>query len=277
MPETFQPNLDGVPETLLWPLWHRAAEQKRANPVVDDPLAAKLVSEIDYDFRGKFGPPNAMHPVRAALCDQLVREYLDTDDPNPTVIALGDGLETQQWRVSDDRVRWISVDLPEAIECRRRLLPKHPQAELIACSALDPAWLDAVPRDSKPFISAAGLLMYFEERDTINLLTTIADVFRDAHVFFDTIPPAFSNRTRRGFHVTPTYRAPPMPWGLSIDDASEFVTTISGLQYRQSWTYGDAIPARTPVLAALSKIGWIRRRLAPGMVYARTTARAFAH
>ncbi|MEL7312011.1 MAG: class I SAM-dependent methyltransferase [Pseudomonadota bacterium] len=277
MVEPFKPDLEGVPETLLWPLWHRAAEQRRSNPVVVDPLAAQLVSEIDYDFRGNFGPPNAMHPVRAALCDQLVHEYLQSDNPNPTVIALGDGLETQQWRISDSRVRWVSVDLPEAIDCRKRLLPEHEQAELIACSALDPAWLDAVPRDTNPFISAAGLLMYFEERETINLLTTIADVFKGAHVFFDTIPPAFSNRTRKGFHVTPKYRAPAMPWGLSIDDAKEFVGAIAGLEYRQAWTYGNAIPARTPALALLSRINWIRRRLAPGIVYAKTTARTFAH
>ena len=63
-------------------------------------------------------------------------------------------------------MRWCSVDLPEAIDVRRRLIPSHPKATLIERSALDPSW-DGRPflEEAQPFVSAAGLLMYFKEAE----------------------------------------------------------------------------------------------------------------
>jgi O-methyltransferase involved in polyketide biosynthesis len=42
-----RPDLEGVPETLLWTLWHRALEARRAGGVLRDPLAVELVDRID--------------------------------------------------------------------------------------------------------------------------------------------------------------------------------------------------------------------------------------
>ena len=40
--------------------------------------------------------------------------------PAGTVVALGEGLETQFWRPDNGRVRWLSVDLPAADRSDRR-------------------------------------------------------------------------------------------------------------------------------------------------------------
>jgi O-methyltransferase involved in polyketide biosynthesis len=48
--ETVDSQLEGVPETLLIPLWARAQEQKRADPIIIDPDAARIVESLDYDF-----------------------------------------------------------------------------------------------------------------------------------------------------------------------------------------------------------------------------------
>ena len=37
------PGLEGVPETLLWTLYHRALEARRPDPVLHDPAAVELV------------------------------------------------------------------------------------------------------------------------------------------------------------------------------------------------------------------------------------------
>jgi O-methyltransferase involved in polyketide biosynthesis len=37
------PGLEGVPETLLWTLYHRALEARRPDAVLHDPLAVALV------------------------------------------------------------------------------------------------------------------------------------------------------------------------------------------------------------------------------------------
>ena len=42
--------LSGIPETLLIPLWARASEKDRKNPIITDEKAVEIISQIDYDF-----------------------------------------------------------------------------------------------------------------------------------------------------------------------------------------------------------------------------------
>jgi O-methyltransferase involved in polyketide biosynthesis len=121
-----RPGLSGVPETLLWTLFHRAVEARRPDAVLADPMAVELVDSIDYRFEERFGA--AVHAraqwqaLRARCFDREIRRFLEVH-PDGTVVALGEGLETQFWRVDNGRVRWLGVDLPEVIELRSRLLP----------------------------------------------------------------------------------------------------------------------------------------------------------
>ncbi|WP_299392692.1 class I SAM-dependent methyltransferase [Pelagibius sp.] len=262
-------DLSGVPETMLWTLWNRACEMRRASRLIEDPMAADLVARIDYDFAGRFGRPSVFHPVRARYSDDLIRAYLRSVTEDPVVVALGEGLETQLLRVDDGRVRWVSVDLPEAMAVRRKLLPAHPRGALVEASALDPSWMDAVPRTAPPFITAAGLLMYFEEAEVAALLCRIAEAFPGAQIFFDAIPPVFSRKTLRGLKVTRRYTAPPMPWGISIDDLPAFIRRIPGLQVVSVQSYADPFPQRTRLYRTLSRIPALRRRFAASLAHLR--------
>jgi O-methyltransferase involved in polyketide biosynthesis len=192
---------------------------------------------------------------------------------NPVVVALGEGLETQLWRIGDSRLRWFSVDVAEAIEVRRRLLPSHPQATSIACSALDWSWMDAVPEGAPPFVSAAGLLMYVAEADVRELLGRIAARFPGAEIFFDTITPHVSRRTQRGMKVTKACTAPLMPWGITLDDVTAFLDGIPRLEAISVRSYADPFPSRTRLYKALSSIGPLRRLLAGGLIHVRAAAR----
>ena len=42
--------LDGVKETLMMPLWGRAYETKKENPLLEDQTAVKIIDSINYDF-----------------------------------------------------------------------------------------------------------------------------------------------------------------------------------------------------------------------------------
>lgn len=267
-PPTSAAALFGVPETMLWPLWNRAMEHRREDRLIDDPLAAELVARIDYDFAKRFGKASVFHPIRARICDDLIHRYLEKSD-RPVVVALGDGLETQLWRIGHDRVAWISVDLPEAIEVRQSLLPAHSRSATVACSAFDPAWMDAVPNGASPFITAAGLLMYFEEAEVRCLLTRIAERFPGAEVLFDTITPHISRKTQTGLKVTPHYTVPPMPWGITLDDLPGFLRAIPRLEPVSVQSYADPFPARTRLYRLLSHIPAMRRRYAGGLVHCR--------
>src|SRR5215210_3484344 len=138
--------LGGMPETLLWNLYYRALEARRPNAVLRDPKAVELVDAIDYPLEERFGvghPRQAQGQALRVLCfDQEIRRFLSVH-PEDTVMALGEGLETQFWRVDNGRVRWLTVDLPQIVELRRRLLPpESPRQRMIGGSALERIWLD---------------------------------------------------------------------------------------------------------------------------------------
>ena len=157
--------------------------------------------------------------------------------------------------------------MPESIETRKRLLPAHENHKLISRSALDFAWMDDVPSNHIPFISAAGLLMYFEEKDVLELLNKIGERFRGAELFFDAIPPSLSAKTLTGFKVTSSYTAPRMPWGIQTDDLYPFAMSLENVQDATVQTYAGPYPKAMWPYNWVTKIGPIRRAFAPSLVH----------
>ncbi|MEM9233151.1 MAG: class I SAM-dependent methyltransferase [Pseudomonadota bacterium] len=252
---------------MLWPLWHRASEAKRSDRLIVDPLAVELINRIDYDFQASFGKPSVFHPIRARFGDDLINSFLTRYEHRACVVALGEGLETQYWRLGEPDIPWISVDVPEAITVRERLLPGSDQMKLVPLSALDLSWMDHVPQGRVPFISAMGLLMYFKEHEVHGLLTAIAERFPEAQISFDTIPEYFSLKTLQGYNVTRTYVAPPMPWGISIDDLGDFLDTLPNIADWTVQTYAQPFPKILRLYWLLGHIGPIRRKFAPALAH----------
>lgn len=267
--------LDGVPETMLWPLWHRvglaATGRVPADEVLDDPRAAALVARIDYDFQGRFGRPHPAHTIRARLGDRLIRDFAAAHDQPIRVVALGEGLETQLWRVDDGRLDWVTLDLAPGIDLRRRLLPAHPRNRMIAASAFSPAdWMDEIGTDRPCFFSAAGLLMYAPDRATVTgMLQALAGGFPGGQVYFDTIPHWYSRKTLRGLKVTPGYTAPPMPFALTRAGLGDFIAAIPGVDLVRAWTYAEPYPRLMPLLSLVSRIGFVRDHVAPLLILGR--------
>jgi O-methyltransferase involved in polyketide biosynthesis len=214
--------LAGVPETLLWNLYHRALEARRPESVLHDPRAVELVEAICYPFEERFGKPSTIlaqgQALRCRCFDQEIKRFL-SEHPDGTVAALGEGLETQFWRVDDGRVRWLSIDLPEAVEVRRQLLPDSPRLRTLACSALDVRWMEEVDASRGVLLTAQGLLMYFQPDEVYRLIAACAQRFPGGELLFDAVPRWFSARTMRQEMRTPEgYQAPPMPWGMDANE-----------------------------------------------------------
>lgn len=202
--------LAGVAETALITLYNRGSEARLPDRLLGDPLAAHLVTSLDYPFSERFGTPDQSHVLRARQFDQQVGCFL-AEHPHGTVVALGEGLETQLWRVDNGTLRWVSVDLPEIIALRRRLLPVHPRNQLIACSALDPSWTASIEPADGVLILAQGLLMYLTPADIDSFFEMVAQRSPGATIVFDTIPAWAATRT--GHRQSAAYRMPPQPWG----------------------------------------------------------------
>ncbi|MBO0807682.1 MAG: class I SAM-dependent methyltransferase [Actinobacteria bacterium] len=257
--------LGELPETLLWNLYQRATEAGRPDGVLTDPKAVALVERIGYPFRDRFGGGGLgqWQALRARCFDLAVQRFL-ASHPAGTVVALGEGLETQFWRVDNGQVRWLTVDLPETIELRRALLPaESPRQRMIACSALSADWLAELTGDpAEVLLTAQGLLMYFQPEEVHRLVAACAAGLPGSALVFDGVPRWFSDRTLAGtMRTRQGYQAPPMPWAVDKAELARLrsLPGVAGLtELRLPRGRGAGFGAVYPVLnriAAVRRLG----------------------
>ncbi|WP_406095879.1 class I SAM-dependent methyltransferase [Kitasatospora purpeofusca] len=221
-----RPELAAVPETALWTLWQRAVEARRPDALLHDPKAVELVDRIDFPFAERFGTSglqSRLQALRVGCFDREVADFL-AREPRGTVVCLGEGLETQYWRVDNGRAQWLSVDLPEAVELRERLLPPGPRQRYLAADATDLTWAEAVDRDRAVLITAQGLLMYLPPPRVRDLVAACAERFPAGSLVLDAVPRWFARLTRSGKMRTPGYQAPPMPWAMDARERDKLRT-----------------------------------------------------
>jgi O-methyltransferase involved in polyketide biosynthesis len=254
--------LEGVSATTLWTLHNRGTEAKRSDGVIRDPWAVTLLDAIHYDYL-KFGRPNQSHGLRAVAFDAATRDYLSAR-PGAAVVALAEGLQTSFWRLERSGVidgsTWYSIDLPPVMELRRRLLPSDERIVELAQSALDRSWMDRVDPARGVFITAEGLLMYLEPDDALGLIRDCAARFPGGRMMFDSIPHWVSKRTLKGLKLSDRYVAPPMPFGLSADEALAMAGTVPGVRTARDIPYprGRGL-FRLAAWPTLDRIGPLRR------------------
>jgi O-methyltransferase involved in polyketide biosynthesis len=72
--------LGAVQETLVLPLWARAKDAEKEDPILNDTYARDIVAKIDYDFAKIESEQTESHqlvwPVRAYNFDSSIREFL---------------------------------------------------------------------------------------------------------------------------------------------------------------------------------------------------------
>jgi O-methyltransferase involved in polyketide biosynthesis len=224
--------LTGVSETALLTLYGRAHNAGRPDPIIDDPMAIKLVESIDFDFE-KFGRKGQEMALRSLAVDRCANEYLAAH-PRATVVALAEGFQTSFWRLDsalpDAEFHWVSVDLPPVIELRRRLLPHSERIGYLAQSALDYSWMAEIDRSDGVFITAEGLLMYLQPHEAMGLIAECAKRFPGGQMFFDLPPTMVKRLAPRGMRSSRRYRVPPMPFSLSARQLAELANTMPGVR-----------------------------------------------
>lgn len=262
MPPLIEPNLKGVPETMLWALYNRAAEARRPDALIADPLAIRIADAIKYDYARSFGRPESGQVIRALLSDQLLRAWLQ-DHPGGQVVALGEGLETQFHRVDDGRVRWLAVDLPEAIALRSLFLPNSDRHRNLACSALDLRWMEAVDPRQGVFVTAVGLLKYFYPQEVRRLIAAIAERYSTVEMVFDVMPHLLVRLAQAGWYRrTPHYTAPAMYWGLNRNELQTLRTWHPNIaEVREIAFQGGRGVVYRIVLPLLRRLPWIGNKL----------------
>jgi len=185
--------LGAVQETLMIPLWARAMETEKNNPIVFDNYAKDIVDRIDYDFstfeKGPVAEHQGVWAIRAHNFDNIVKAFI-AKHSKTVVVNFGAGLDTSFQRVDDRNVLWINIDLPDVVALRQRLIPDSQREMTIAKSLLDFTWTDDIAqwtKDRSIMFMAAGVLCYLEPEEVEILFRKLSKVYAYSHFVFDTV------------------------------------------------------------------------------------------
>lgn len=183
---------DAVAETLLIPLYMRAKESRRkTDRIITDPFAEALVERIEYDY-SKFDSAKLSAVGCAVRCwylDNVMRNFEKTH-VNTVVVNVACGLDARCQRTQTEfrSGSFYSLDLPEVISLRKKLLPEANGESYIASSLFDTEWMLSIkskhPQSSFLFIME-GVLMYFNEKQIRELFDNLAEHFPESEVWFD--------------------------------------------------------------------------------------------
>ncbi|MGK5731684.1 class I SAM-dependent methyltransferase [Streptomyces sp. URMC 124] len=265
--------LGAVAQTSLWTLYHRAAAATRTPPLLADPMAVELAARYGRALATRFGPPSALAEqylaLRARMYDTATIDFLQRH-PAATVITLGEGMETQFWRVDNGTARWLSVDQPEVIELRRALLPHGPRQHTIACSVTDPRWTGHPVAEPPVLIVAQGLLMYLKPAQAAALVRLCTHRFPRSVMLYDTLPRAaafLAGRvlSRGGTFRFPTLHGTPGPFARQLTRAESFPRR-SGITVRSIGPYAVGPRALARPVSAAQALPLVRTMLLPALI-----------
>jgi O-methyltransferase involved in polyketide biosynthesis len=246
--------LDDIPETMLATLYIRALETQRPDALLKDDKAMELVARLgpalerikrihmDEDDRVTI-------VLRNREIDRLARDFISR---GPSVVVhLGCGLDARFNRVDDGRVEWFDLDVPEAIELRRRLLePEEPRYHLKTGSAFDIQWFDALApfKGRALLVIAEGVFQYFHEQEVRSLVVALCKRFPGAELVFDAFSPFIvhaDNLRMRLARLSVRYH-----WGLR--DGKLLEGWSDGIRLMEEW-----FPFSRPE-PRLARIQWMR-------------------
>lgn len=218
-------SLEGVAQTSLITLYVRALETRRPDALLKDEKAVQLVDRSPADFafieRLRLDEGDrATLVLRNREFDEHARRFI-SEHPKAAVVHVGCGLDARFDRVSDERVEWYDLDLPEVIALRRESVgAEGAHHHLLASSVFDPGWMETVAAHRCPTLFLAeGVFMYFSRAEVEGLVLALLHRFPGSELVFDTLSPLMvrvNNLRMRAGATTARYH-----WGLSRGRALE--------------------------------------------------------
>jgi O-methyltransferase involved in polyketide biosynthesis len=205
-----------IQSTMVGPLYARAKYTKLYPDLLQDDKAMDLYAMVlkrhpdsidNFKILDKFIDEflGLSFVIRARTFDDTIRQFIEKK-PNATIVNVGCGLDTTFSRVDNDSIMWYDLDLPDAIEYRRRLIPETERSRCIPKSFFDPSWMDdiAFTEINGLLMIAGGLFVYFDEKSLADLFKTIAQRFPGGEIIFDSSSARgnwFINRRFKKFGV----------------------------------------------------------------------------
>jgi O-methyltransferase involved in polyketide biosynthesis len=264
-------DLTGPPQTMLDMVYARLLDARSPEPVLGDPWAEKLMDRVDYDVSkspiAKQRRRQTMSiAVRGAQLDIWTRQFLANHD-RPVVLQIGAGLDSRVFRVNPGPdVDWYDIDFPDVIALRERLYPTRHNYHLVASSATDLSWLDAIPADRPALFIAEGVSMYLTESDGIGLLRRIVERFPAGELQLD-FWSRFGSKAMRKNNAVVRWSNSELGW--TVDDPDDILAAVPGTRLIRAIPIFDAettrrltkgyrrfakVASRTPVLRKIVQL-----------------------
>lgn len=248
--------LSGLAETALVPLWARATETQRSNPIIKDEKAVEVMNRIEYDF-SRFA--NAWKTqlgvvIRTRLFDDAVKAFLERH-PESIVINLGAGFDSRFDRLDNGTVRWYELDLPEVVEIKRDFFEESDRYRFIAKSLLDYTWMRDVAYSDEPvLIIAEGLLMYFEELELRPLFDHLVSSFPHAEMLVELLAPGAVDMAK--YHDTMSKLGVEFKW--SLNDGRDLESWNEKIKFVKEWCILDYKWDRWQWMVFFINTPWVR-------------------
>lgn len=192
MSEKLKINLGNVQKTLLLPLWGRAVETQKNEPLLVDQTAVEIIDKIDYDFSAITRNLSEISQLgwiwRSLSFDKIIKDFIEKH-PKATIVNIGCGLDTTFERIDNGTIEWLDLDLPDVIAMRKQFIRESVRRKFIAESFLDDEWLNLLKNKEDILFIAAGVLYYFEEQQIRGFLDKLADAFPKCEITFDATSP----------------------------------------------------------------------------------------
>ena len=190
--------LGNVQETMLLPVWGRAIETQKPKPLLVDNKAVSIINSIPYDFTVIAENVRALSRLswiaRSIFFDNKIKAFTSVF-PEATIVNIGCGLDTTFDRVDNGEIRWFDLDLPDAIEFRRKYIAETGRSHYISKSVFDTSWYDTVDKKGNVMLLIAGVLYYFDENEVNSL-------FHDFHTFLPGVEIVFDYASERGIKLS---------------------------------------------------------------------------
>lgn len=185
-------DLGEIQKTLFMPVWARAAETRKKNPVLTDSTAVEIIESVDFDFTPMANNLREINQVawiaRCMRFDRIVSNFIH-DHPHGTIVNIGCGLDTTYERLNVKPGWWYDLDLPDVIELKRKFGEETARRKFIAGSFLESDWFDKIAINDSILFIAMGVFVYFTEIEVRDFICRIAERFDNAEMFFDVTSP----------------------------------------------------------------------------------------
>ncbi|MEO6794081.1 MAG: class I SAM-dependent methyltransferase [Mycobacterium sp.] len=176
-----------VEQTAFLTAYARALDYRTPAPILGDELSDRVVGLIDYDFAAFRIPASVVRQtaLRAKLLDDRVRRYTAAN-PQAVVVDLGAGLSEPLARVQPPAgVDWYSVDLPQVIALRNKLLTTAGSEHPVAADLTSTDWTAGIPIGRPTMVIADGLFAFLTEPQVIALFGHVIDYFGTGELVFN--------------------------------------------------------------------------------------------